>query len=138
MRHHFNNKIALVVLILCCLSGNHIAAQQPKAADPIIINGNNNETTKAEWDLLAERVVDSQLIVAIARLGKGESSSILNRRRLHTMRNYLETTRAIPKHRIITAVGEPVRGVGRIEVYLCDKLFRVFTLERNRNFAREQ
>ena len=138
MSRYFNIKVALAFLAICCVAGDCAAAQKTEGSKPIIINGSSNETVKAQLDLLAQTVGDDKLIIAIAHLGNGESSPRLNRRRLRSIRSYLETVRAVPEQKIITAVGESVRGLGRVEVYLCDRLFMIFTLERNKEFAKEQ
>ena len=138
MRRYFNIKLALVGLVMCCVPGNHVAAQQAKVSEPIMVNGSNNEITKANLDMLAQAAMSDRLIIAIARLGSGELSPKLSLHRLRTIRSYLETVRAMPKQRIITAEGKPVHDVGRVEVYMSDMLFMVFTLERTKDFAPEQ
>lgn len=74
------------------------------------------------------------LIIAIARLGDGESSREFNRRRLHNVRIYLTE---FDWHRtpetVITAEGERVRGYGRIELYVNGKLFEVLATKKNRD-----
>ena len=112
------------------------ASQREQRALPLIVNGDNNETAKAEMDRLAGRA-EGKLIILIARLGNGESSKSLAQRRLQTIRDYLKNTRAIPAERLVTAVGQRVRGAGRIEVYLDGELFMIFELRRNRDFAPE-
>jgi hypothetical protein len=138
MLHHFDSRFILVALTICCVPVNHVAAQQSKTLEPIVVNGSNNEATKAQLDLLAQTAGDDRLIIAIARLGSREVSPKLSRGRARTIRHYLENVRAIPKRRIITADGESVNGLGRIEIYLCDRLFMVFTLKHNEDFAKER
>ncbi len=112
------------------------ACQTDQRALPIVVNGDNNETAKAEMDLLAGRA-EGKLIILIARLGNGESSNSLAQRRLRTINDYLKNTRAVPEEKLVTAVGQRVRGAGRIEAYLDGELFMVFELGRNRDFAPE-
>ncbi len=68
---------------------------------------------------------DDGLVIVIARLGDGEYTKDLNRRRLHNVRVYLTE---FDWHRrpetVITAEGEPVKGYGRIELYVKGNLFR--------------
>lgn len=137
MSHHLNIFFCVAATAVCLTAASQTFAQSMNEPESVIVNGNNNETTKAELDRLAQAVGDGKLIIMIARLGHAESSRRLNYRRLQVLSNYLETVRAIPKQRIIKAVGEPMMGLGRIEVYLDGKLFMVFTLKRNRNFAPE-
>jgi hypothetical protein len=62
-------------------------------------------------------------IIAIARLGDGEFSPTLARRRLGFARDYLINRRGYEK--IVTAVGERVRGYGLVELYVAGELLYV-------------
>lgn len=64
---------------------------------------------------------ERQVIIAIARLGKGERTPELNRRRLHTVRSYLTAMR-LPTQKLVTAEGERVSGYGRVEIYVGGEL----------------
>jgi hypothetical protein len=130
------SKLALVSLVWC-LSSNSGLAQEPDHSKPIMATASSNEDAKAVLDLVAERAGKDELIFLIIRLGNGEQSRRLNRLRLHTASNYLESTRAIPKERIVRAEAERVRGLARLEIYLRGKLLVVFTFPRNQNFAPE-
>jgi hypothetical protein len=99
-------------------------------------DGTHCETTKAELDLLAERAPQDTAIIIIARLGTGEYSRILNRRRLEGMRHYLEMTRGISKDRLIIAEGSRVNGLGQVDFYVSGKLFLRFTVNRNKDLTR--
>jgi len=81
----------------------------------------------------ATQAVDKDgLLIVIARLGDGEQSRELNRRRLHNVRTYLsEYVHARAPETIITAQGDRVSGHGRIELYVGGKLFHVLTISRN-------
>jgi len=99
-------------------------------------DGSHCETIKAELDLLAERAPQDAAIIIIARLGAGEYSRSLNRRRLKGMREYLEMTRGISKDRLIVAEGSRVNGPGQVDFYLGGKLFLRFTINRNKDLTR--
>jgi hypothetical protein len=139
MDRHIKSQIAAIPLLICCALSGPIFAQTTNVTEPRFVAGDNNETTKAELDLLAQtaRRHSDHLIFIIARLGNGERSRRLNRRRLHAIRDFLKQERFIPEQRLIAAEGEPMRGLGRVEVYLGGKLFMVFTLPRNKFFAPE-
>lgn len=122
---------------LCITVVSSSFAQTVKQMEPTLVNGNNNETTKAELDQLATNAGNNKLIIMIARLGRSEFSRRLSQRRLQTLSSYLETVRAIPKQQIVKAEGGPIQGPGRVEVYLEGKLYMIFTLARNKNFAQE-
>ena len=63
-------------------------------------------------------------IILIARLGEGESSRELNRRRLFNATTYLSIIKR-SSIEVIQAEGEPVKeGLGRIEIYVNGRLFR--------------
>lgn len=63
-----------------------------------------------------ELAADGNVIV-ISKLGKGESAASLNRMRLKTVRQYLETVWKRPSSTVILAQGERVSGFGRLEFY---------------------
>lgn len=73
-------------------------------------------------------------IIAIARLGDGETSLARNRRRLHNVRVYLTE---FGWHRqpstVITAQGEPIKGYGRVELYVRGVLFAILQVRRNQD-----
>lgn len=77
---------------------------------------------------------ENGLVIVIARLGDGEHTKDLNRRRLHNARVYLTEFdwRRRPET-VITAEGERVKGYGRIELYVQGKLFKVLGVKRNRD-----
>jgi len=130
-------KVILIALAFCCVVAVLATAQSTRLPKPIMANGDSNEDSKALLDLLAESAGQDKPIIMIARLGNKESSTKLNWLRLRTAGAYLEDVRAIPKQRMILAVGEVVRGQGRIEMYLDGKLYMVFIFRRNRGFAPE-
>src|SRR5947209_9208492 len=56
--------------------------------------------------------------IAIARLGDGEYTQRLNRRRLQNVLAVLTDNLGLRKERVVIASGDRVRGYGRIEVYV--------------------
>jgi hypothetical protein len=129
--------VLTTAVLVCCATSNIGSPQMLQRPDPIIVDGSNNETTKAELDLLAEKAGTDRLIILIARLGRKEFSRQLNRQRLRTVSEYLKFTRAISADRLVTAEGEKRNEVGQVEAYVDGKLFMVFRLPRNKNFAPE-
>lgn len=141
-------KATFIAVALCCLAAGNVATQGVKTDAPTIISGDNNESTKSELGLLAQNarlesgnavVTGEQVpsLIFISRLGTGESSRKLNRRRLNDVRVFMEELYDVPKDEIVTAEGEPVRGRGRVEAYQSGKLVLIFTLPRNKSFASE-
>lgn len=124
-----------VIALLCILTFNVPAV--PQTQKPLMVGAENNETSKANLDLIAEVAGKDKVIIFIGRLGTREKSRALNRARLRVAREYLQSTRDLPRARLVTAEGEGVSGEGRIEAYLDNRLFVVFVFERNKNFAKE-
>ncbi len=81
-----------------------------------------------------ERPRDGVLIV-IARLGDGERSQELNRRRLYNVRVALMNNRQIDPQRLIMTSGERVRGYGRVEFYLGGKLMGGLRVARGKDLC---
>src|SRR6266566_3389331 len=125
---------------LCLLTLCSASPQDLQSTKPIVIGGNqgidgsNCDTTKANFDLIAHTVGDEETIIVIGRLGRGESSREVVRRRLRNLQEFIYFTRGIAKERVIRAEGNRVDGLGQVEVYLKGKLFIVFRLKRNRDF----
>jgi hypothetical protein len=74
------------------------------------------------------------VLVAIARLGTGEVSRKLNRRRLENLRTYWRELK-LPKSRLILAEGEDVEGYGRVELYVMGKLHETLTVGRGKDLC---
>lgn len=112
--------------------------QTNQGSKPIQVNSDSNEDAKAAFSLLGQRIGADEIVILIARKGTGERSK-LNRKRLDILRFYIDVSRgtSMPQQNIVTAEGEPLRGRGRIEVYLRGRLFMVFIFSRNKNFAPE-
>jgi len=138
MHHHI--KAGLAILFCALLLSGHALAQDRKASNPYIlgepggIDGINCETTKSYMDNAVIEAGEDKSIIIIARLGSGEGSSKVVRRRLYTLNGYLVETRGVSKERVITAEGERVRGLGQVEVYVGGKLFIIFKMKRNGDF----
>jgi hypothetical protein len=129
----FTTKI--VIALICFLAFSVPVA--PQTQKPLMVGAENNETSKANLDYLAEAAGKDKIIIFIARLGTGERSRTLNRARLRVAREYLQSTRDLPRTRLVIAEGEKLSGQGRMEAYLDNRLFMVFVFERNKNFAKE-
>jgi hypothetical protein len=71
-------------------------------------------------------------IIAIAHPGDGESASVWNTRRLDNLERYVRSFRK-SKVELVLAQGDPVRGLGRVNIYVRGQLFRVLTVARNKD-----
>ena len=129
------SRLIVIVMVLGCA----VNSSAQDSGSPRIwqgFDGTHCETTKAELDLVAQTTGRDKTIIVIARLGGGETSRVINRRRLGGLRDYLESVRSFPPDKLITAEGERVRGLGRVELYVGGELLMVFTLNRNKDFWR--
>jgi hypothetical protein len=128
-------RVAIPFFVLSCMMS--VLAQSDK---PIVIggtkgiDGSNCDTTKANFDLIAQTAADKGTIIVIGRLGQGESSRELIRRRLQNLQQFLYFTRGVSKERTVLAEGERTNSLGLVEVYLHGELFMIFRMKRNRDF----
>jgi len=75
---------------------------------------------------------DDTIIIAVAHLGDGERNPELNRRRLHNVKAYLTTFAwKRPSETVVTAVGERVKGYGRVDLYVRGGLWASLAVWRN-------
>jgi hypothetical protein len=80
----------------------------------------------------AHQAAGKDLLIAIARLGDGERNRELNRRRLHNVGTHIsEFANARAPETIVTAEGERVSGLGRVELYAGGKLFYSLLVPRD-------
>jgi hypothetical protein len=75
------------------------------------------------------------VVIAIARLGDGESRQELSRRRLHNVLTVLTDNLGLRRERIVLASGERVRGYGRVEIYVGGKLVDALLVDRGRDLC---
>ncbi len=98
------------------------------------------EDSEAYLDLVANEAQDAltegRVLIAVARIGDGESLHSLNRDRLAAVRTYL-VRRGLPAPNIVSIRGERVRGAGRVEFYISGKLSRIILARRNRSICIE-
>lgn len=95
----------------------------------------NCEGNSARLDVVRNKSQEankSKYTIVIARLGRGEQSQEINRRRLYTIQKYL-TAMGLPSQRLITAEGERVQGYGRVELYVGGELVELLAIERNKD-----
>jgi len=132
MRLH--KKRMTVIAGMCCIcwlvvTGNAVA-QNAESPETYVTIGNTCESNIARLDRIHSEAGDDGLVIAIARLGDGEQSRHLNRRRLHNVRLYLERVRGRTPKTLITAESDRARGRGRVEIYRGGKLVDVLGVAR--------
>ena len=131
------NFLIAVFLTVMSIGSSTTPAQKGEEAHYVVagVDCNDDEQTKAILDHASIDAQKDERIFIIARLGTGESSRSLSRRRLHAPRHYVMKTRGIPENRIIVPEAGRVKGLGQVEVYLGGKLFALFKMKRNRDFG---
>lgn len=79
-----------------------------------------------------EKTKENGVLIVIVRLGDGETSPELIRRRLYNVRQYFkERGSRIVSEKVIIAEGERTKGYGRIEYYLDGKLYERLLFPKN-------
>src|SRR2546423_9088201 len=116
----------LVNVALLITAAWTVAAQQSSTVNPAIERPGNCNSNSAQLDRVRNEVWSGiekgEVVIAIARLGKGEISRELNRRRLFSVQAYLTKRTALPEKNIVVAEGERAEGYGRVELYVGGKL----------------
>lgn len=133
---------AFGVIALCLVVWSIASSQNAQSAKPIIsegsngegIDGSNCDNTKALFDLIAQNAGAEETIIVIGKLGRGELSREIVRRRMRNLQDYIYFTRGVAKERVVMAEGDRINGLGQVDVYIKGKLVVIFRLKRNRDF----
>lgn len=122
----------LIAVNLTVIGQSHKAQSRQQTELGSAVNG--CEYNSARLFNLDQSAGENVLVIAIARRGKGEEAQTLNRRRLHNLRTYLVKFLKRDPGTIVTAAGDRVPGLGRIDVYVSGKLVETFEMKRNEDF----
>ena len=122
--------ILAVGLGYLCLPVQPVASAQQKSLRTKQVPTSCEQTSlfRDEVAVAARKVSDAQVIL-IARRGTGEHSRGLSRRRLSSMQAMFRDWSGLET---VGAEGEPVSGLGRVEVYVAGRHFRVFLFARGK------
>lgn len=125
-----------LVFALCLASLGGTAAQNQSVSNPLALQPPDNcEGNSARLDVVRNKskaAGEDKVTIAVARLGTGEQSRELIRRRLYTIRTYL-IAMELPSQRLVTAEGERAQGYGRIEIYIGGELVEVLAVARGKD-----
>lgn len=128
---------SLIFMPFSAFFGSHSVSLRTQLGSTIL-NGFADKPTNCEINIIRMEAVtkravgetaDGGVIIAIARLGDGEQSREINRRRLHNVETYLTSDQSFRKQQVITAEGKRTRGYGRVELYLGGKLIEVLLVD---------
>lgn len=129
-------KYSLIALCLIVGAVSVCAAQNTessKSASPGSCEQNSAILDNMRYVAVQGSGKDS-LVIAVARLGNGETSRELNRRRLYNLGIYWKEY-GLPTKRLILAESERVDGYGRVELYVMGKLFDVLLVYRGKDLC---
>lgn len=126
-------KFLLASLFLCLTSAARLTTAQDVQGNP---KPTNCENHIAVLEAANHDAGKDGLIILIGRLGSGDNKLDLNRHRLHSARAYLtDYLNVRSPNTVIIAEGERVHGYGRIDIYVGGKLYYVFAIKANADFA---
>ncbi len=111
-------ELLLYILTLISTNAELITLQETKQ----VANVNNCELNVLRLHDANAAAGKDDLIIVIARLGKGDRSREVNRRRLHNVKTYLVEFLGRPPKTIVLAEGERKNGLGSIDLYVRGKL----------------
>jgi len=97
---------------------------QPEPLQPGTCEG--NRALLGNVSHIAKELGKDEVIIAVAKLGKGEKP-FMNKRRLYTITTYLD----LPPEKLITAEGDPTNGHALMEFYVKGKPFLVLAIGKN-------
>ncbi len=122
-----------ILLIFILLFSSVCLKAQSDAVEPIL--GNCEENSAILDSLGNDLTENNERLFIIARLGKGENSRELNRRRLYNVRYVLKDRWKIDASRFVVAAGEKVSSEGRIEFYIGSKLTQILLVKKSRDIC---
>lgn len=113
--------VLLLMLMLVTASVNFAQASSETTSN-VQSTPDGCEMNASSLNIVAkDELLRDGFVIAIARLGKRETSRTLNQRRLLGVKGGLIKS-GLPAQRIIIAEGERVNGYGRVELYSAGKL----------------
>jgi hypothetical protein len=125
-----NSRRKLLSLALWLALASYAAAQGARARESYEALGGTCEDNIARLDNADVEAGKESVLIAVARLGRGEVSRRYNHRRLHNLRLYLMMYRKRDAKNLVVAEGERVKGAGRVEIYVRGKLIDVLSFRR--------
>jgi hypothetical protein len=86
-------------------------------------------TGRLDHAVIDTREMEGSYLIIITRLGKGETSSRLNKQRLSVVEEYVLRRGANLKY--VLAEGRRVKGLGRVELYVGGRLLYIMPIKKN-------
>lgn len=126
--------VSVLWVVVTASGGTRLGSEGTRVAQT---TPGNCETNSADLNTVAKEELNRDgVIVAVARLGNGETSRTHNRRRLRAVEQGLIAS-GLPAPRVVLAEGERVKGYGRVEMYAAGKLRMVLLANTNKAICTE-
>jgi hypothetical protein len=122
------------LLFILWLSASAITGLSQNPDGVIELRSAGCEVDEANFNVVRvdalERMGDNGLLIAVARLGRGDKSRYLNHSRLSATKEWLSNA-TFPTERLVLAEGERLSGGGRVEFYIGGRLTHVILPKPN-------
>jgi hypothetical protein len=131
---NFHSKIFCSCLLISLLAVSLFAQQKSKGESAVPSSQEQPTECDAATGRLDHAVIDTRkmegaYLIIIARLGKGETSSRLNKYRLSVVEEYVLRRGSDLKY--VLAEGSRVQGLGRVELYVGGRLLYIMPIKKN-------
>ncbi len=115
-------RVVLNLVWMLVMASIGLAQANAKNTPPTQSTPEGCEVNSSNLNIVAkDELPRDGVVIAIARLGNGEISRTLNRRRLLIVKGGLIKS-GLPEQRLVIAEGERINGYGRVELYAAGKL----------------
>jgi hypothetical protein len=106
-------------------------------AEPEAASADFGEYTSLKLNEIIREVHETgTIVIIISQLGAGDSRANLHHRRLHNAVARLvgDSPYRIPREKVVTAIGDRVKGKGRVEFYVNGRLVYIVIFKPNEDF----
>jgi hypothetical protein len=131
-------RMAIFIMLVVSSFVSGVSQQSPKANLPQERRPIGCENNSAQLGRTAEalgKAGSDGVIIAVARLGTGEVSRELNRRRLCNVNFFLQHYSGVPEKRVVIAEGEKVKGYGRVDLYVGGALVETLLADKGKDLC---
>jgi hypothetical protein len=117
------------------ITSNQAQTKQARP-EPEAASADFGEYTSLKLDeIIAEVLQTGSTVIIISRLGTGDTRANLHHRRLHNaVARLVDYKKAIPREQVVTALGNRVKGGGKVEFYVNGRLVYIVVFKPNADF----
>lgn len=135
-------EVALLALVITLgnsftvLASNQSPPEQ-QVPKPAVGTSSGGEYTSFILDgIIAEVRQTGSIIITISSLGTGDTRPSLHKRRLHNaVARLVDYQNAIPRKQVVTAMGDQIKGSGKVEFYVGGRLEYIVLFKPNADFT---